>query len=288
MKSLRPVLAANSQGTNVHFKGAALPDGNAFTDNGSPPTLVAEDIHKNFGTLEVLKGISLEARRGDVISIIGSSGSGKSTFLRCMNFLETPSRGRIAVGQDEIRVETDQKGHLIGLDRKKIDRMRMQLGMVFQSFNLWSHMTVLENVMEGPIHVLKQPKNEVRDRAMEFLSKVGIADKHGSYPSELSGGQQQRVSIARALAMQPAALLFDEPTSALDPELVGEVLKVVRQLAEEGRTMIVVTHEMGFARDVSSKVIFLEKGRIEEQGTPEKVFRDPSSPRCREFLASVL
>ncbi|ATU95540.1 ABC transporter ATP-binding protein [Phyllobacterium zundukense] len=260
----------------------------AAEEDVGQPTLIAEDIHKNFGPLEVLKGISLEASRGDVISIIGSSGSGKSTFLRCMNFLETPSKGRIAVGQDEITVETDRKGRLVGLDRKKIDRMRMQLGMVFQSFNLWSHMTVLENVMEGPVHVLKQPRNEVRDRAMDFLRKVGIAEKHASYPSELSGGQQQRVSIARALAMQPSALLFDEPTSALDPELVGEVLKVVRQLAEEGRTMIVVTHEMGFARDVSSKVIFLEKGRIEEQGTPDEVFRSPSSPRCREFLASVL
>ncbi|TIT21168.1 MAG: ATP-binding cassette domain-containing protein [Mesorhizobium sp.] len=255
---------------------------------GNRPTLVAEDVHKSFGSFEVLKGMSLEANRGDVISIIGSSGSGKSTFLRCMNFLEMPSKGRIAVGQDEIKVETNHKGRLVGLDRKKIDRMRMQLGMVFQSFNLWSHMSVLQNVMEGPVHVLKQPKNEVRDRAMDLLSKVGIAEKHGSYPSELSGGQQQRVSIARALAMQPAALLFDEPTSALDPELVGEVLKVVRQLAEEGRTMIVVTHEIGFAREVSSKVVFLDKGRIEEQGTPEEVFRNPSSQRCREFLASVL
>ncbi|MES0160389.1 MULTISPECIES: ABC transporter ATP-binding protein [unclassified Mesorhizobium] len=261
---------------------------NIGVNSNDRPTLVAEDIYKNFGALEVLKGISIEANRGDVISVIGSSGSGKSTFLRCMNFLEMPSKGRIAIGDDEIRVETDPKGRLIGLDRKKIDRMRMQLGMVFQSFNLWSHMTVLQNVMEGPIHVLKLRKNEAGDRAMDYLSKVGIAEKHASYPSELSGGQQQRVSIARALAMQPAALLFDEPTSALDPELVGEVLKVVRQLAEEGRTMVVVTHEMGFARDVSNKVVFLEKGRIEEQGTPDQVFRNPSSPRCREFLASVL
>ncbi|MGX9574334.1 ABC transporter ATP-binding protein [Mesorhizobium sp. f-mel] len=284
MKSSGPVIAVVPKGADV-TPSAAIPDPTANSNNR--PTLVAEDIHKNFGTLEVLKGISLEAGRGDVISIIGSSGSGKSTFLRCMNFLETPSKGRIAVGQDEITVHTDQRGRLIGLDRKKIDRMRMQLGMVFQSFNLWSHMTVLQNVMEGPLHVLKQSKNEVRDRAMDYLGKVGIAEKHASYPSELSGGQQQRVSIARALAMQPAALLFDEPTSALDPELVGEVLKVIRQLAEEGRTMVVVTHEMGFARDVSNKVIFLEKGRIEDQGTPDQVFRNPSSSRCREFLASV-
>ncbi|MCA1441911.1 ATP-binding cassette domain-containing protein [Ensifer sp. IC4062] len=284
MKSSGQVITVVPKGADV-TTSAAIPDPAANSNNR--PTLVAEDIHKSFGSLEVLKGTSLEASRGDVISIIGSSGSGKSTFLRCMNFLETPSKGRIAVGQDEIRVETGPRGRLIGLDRKKIDRMRMQLGMVFQSFNLWSHMTVLENVMEGPVHVLKQPKNEVRERAMDYLSKVGIAGKHASYPSELSGGQQQRVSIARALAMQPAALLFDEPTSALDPELVGEVLKVIRQLAEEGRTMVVVTHEMGFARDVSSKVIFLERGRVEEQGTPDQVFRNPTSSRCREFLASV-
>ncbi|KJF70682.1 nopaline ABC transporter ATP-binding protein NocP [Agrobacterium rhizogenes] len=256
--------------------------------DGTQPTLVAEDIHKNFGTLEVLKGISLTANKGDVVSIIGSSGSGKSTFLRCMNFLETPNKGRIAVGQEEVVVKTDAAGRLIGVDRKKIERMRMQLGMVFQSFNLWGHMTVLQNVMEGPVQVLKQPKGDVRDRAMDFLDKVGIADKHDAYPSQLSGGQQQRVSIARALAMQPSALLFDEPTSALDPELVGEVLKVIRKLAEEGRTMVVVTHEMGFARDVSSKVLFLEKGQIEEQGTPQEVFQNPTSPRCRAFLSSVL
>lgn len=252
------------------------------------PTLVAEGIHKSFGQLEVLRGLSLTAHKGDVVSIIGSSGSGKSTFLRCMNFLETPSAGRIAVGDQEIVVKTDNHGRLIGADQKKIERMRMQLGMVFQGFNLWSHMTVLENVMEGPVHVLKQPKIEVREHAMDFLGKVGIANKHASYPSQLSGGQQQRVSIARALAMQPEALLFDEPTSALDPELVGEVLKVIRQLADEGRTMVVVTHEMGFARDVSNKVLFLEKGLIEEQGTPDQVFRNPSSARCREFLSSVL
>lgn len=253
----------------------------------APPTLVAENIHKNFGAHEVLKGISLTAHKGDVVSIIGSSGSGKSTFLRCMNLLETPSQGRIAVGQEEIRIRTDSSGRLVGVDRQRIERLRIQLGMVFQGFNLWSHMTVLQNVMEGPLHVLGQPRNEVREKAMSFLEKVGISGKNSAYPSELSGGQQQRVSIARALAMQPAALLFDEPTSALDPELVGEVLKVIRQLAEEGRTMIVVTHEMGFARDVSSQVLFLEKGKIEEQGTPEKVFRSPSSERCRAFLSSV-
>lgn len=252
------------------------------------PAVVAENIHKRYGSQEVLKGISLTARKGDVVSIIGSSGSGKSTFLRCTNLLEIPSKGRIAVGPDEVVVQTNASGKLIGIERQKIERMRMQLGMVFQSFNLWSHMTVLQNVMEGPLHVLKQPKSEVRELAMDFLNKVGMSAKHAAYPSELSGGQQQRVSIARALAMQPSALLFDEPTSALDPELVGEVLKVIRNLAEEGRTMIVVTHEMGFARDVSNQVLFLEKGLIEEQGSPDEVFRNPSSARCRAFLSSVL
>jgi octopine/nopaline transport system ATP-binding protein len=267
------------------LSGAAQPAQTLVTE--TRPALSVRDIHKSFGALDVLRGISLEAHKGDVISIIGSSGSGKSTFLRCINFLETPNSGTISVGSDEIRIETDRKGSVSGLDRRKIERMRMQLGMVFQSFNLWSHMTVLQNVMEGPVHVLREPKATVRERAMDFLEKVGIAEKHASYPSELSGGQQQRVSIARALAMRPAALLFDEPTSALDPELVGEVLKVIRKLAEEGRTMIVVTHEMGFARDVSNTVVFLEKGKVEEKGSPSEVFQNPSSARCREFLSSV-
>lgn len=252
------------------------------------PTLIAEDVHKRFGSLEVLKGISVKAHEGDVISIIGSSGSGKSTFLRCINFLETPDRGRIVIGGEEVRVKTDRNGRLIGADLQQIDRIRTQLGMVFQSFNLWSHMTVLQNVMEGPVHVLKQPKTEVRERAMELLQKVGIAEKHDAYPSQLSGGQQQRVAIARALCMQPSVLLFDEPTSALDPELVGEVLAVMRTLAEEGRTMIVVTHEMGFAREISSHTIFLHQGQIEEEGAPGELFGQPRSERCRQFLASTL
>jgi ABC-type histidine transport system ATPase subunit len=192
------------------------------------------------------------------------------------------------VGGEEIRVKTDSSGRLVGADRKQIDRVRMQLGMVFQSFNLWSHMTVLQNVMEGPVHVLKRPKKEVNEEAMALLAKVGISEKHGSYPSELSGGQQQRVAIARALAMKPAVLLFDEPTSSLDPELVGEVLKVIEELAAEGRTMIVVTHEMGFAREVSNLTIFLDEGKIEEQGPPARLFTDPESARCRQFLSSVL
>jgi ABC-type histidine transport system ATPase subunit len=250
--------------------------------------LVAEDVHKSFGALEVLKGVSLSARDGDVISIIGSSGSGKSTFLRCINFLETPDRGRIVVGGEEVRVRTDRNGRSIGADQAQIDHLRTRLGMVFQSFNLWSHMTVLQNVMEGPVHVLKWPRAEAREKAMALLENVGIAEKLDAYPSELSGGQQQRVAIARALCMEPQVLLFDEPTSALDPELVGEVLKVIRDLAEEGRTMIVVTHEMGFAREVSNETIFLHDGRIEEKAPPAELFGNPKSERCRQFLASSL
>ncbi len=253
-----------------------------------PPALLAENIHKRFGSLEVLKGLSLSAVQGDVISLIGSSGSGKSTFLRCLNFLETPDQGRVVVDGEEIRLRADAGGRLGGADPKQISRLRAKLGMVFQSFNLWSHMTVLQNVVEGPLQVLKRPKPEVEAEAMGILAKVGIADKHGSYPSALSGGQQQRVAIARALAMQPKVLLFDEPTSALDPELVGEVLKVMKALAEEGRTMIVVTHEMGFAREVSTKTIFLHQGQIEEEGTPAEVFGNTRSERCKAFLASTL
>lgn len=250
--------------------------------------LIADGICKRFGDLEVLKGITVRARDGDVISIIGSSGSGKSTFLRCINFLETPDAGRIVVGGEEVQVRTDRRGQPVLANRRQIDRLREQLGMVFQSFNLWSHMSVLQNVMEGPITVQRRPKPDVRDEAMEILHKVGISDKHESYPSQLSGGQQQRVAIARALAMRPKVLLFDEPTSALDPELVGEVLRVMRELAEEGRTMIVVTHEMGFAREVSNRAVFLDQGRVGEEGPPEELFGNPQSERCQQFLSSVL
>ena len=250
--------------------------------------LVVEDLHKSFGPFEVLKGVSLAANNHDVISIIGSSGSGKSTFLRCINFLEIPNAGRISVGGEEIRVRSDRAGRPVIADHRQVERLRARLGMVFQSFNLWTHMTVLQNVMEGPLTVLRQPKNEVRDRAMALLEKVGIAEKHDAYPSELSGGQQQRVAIARALCMEPQVLLFDEPTSALDPELVGEVLKVMRDLAAEGRTMVVVTHEMGFAREVSSEVIFLHNGQVEERDKPSVVFGNAKSERCRQFLASIL
>ena len=246
------------------------------------PTLIAENIHKRFGDNEVLKGVSVTARQGDVISILGSSGSGKSTFLRCVNFLETPDQGRVVLEGEEVRIAGGKA------DAKQITRLRSQLGFVFQQFNLWSHMTVLGNVMEGPVQVQKRDRAEAEHEAREVLAKVGIADKADFYPSQLSGGQQQRVAIARALAMRPKALLFDEPTSALDPELVGEVLKVMRSLAEEGRTMIVVTHEMGFAREVSNKVIFLHQGVVEEEGSPKDVFENPKSERCRAFLASAL
>ncbi|MDC1293048.1 ATP-binding cassette domain-containing protein [Amylibacter sp.] len=251
-------------------------------------TLVAENIHKSFGNLQVLRGLSLNAKKGDVISILGSSGSGKSTFLRCINFLETPDLGRVLLNGEEVIVEKNKNGKPLLIDTKQIQRLRSQLGMVFQSFNLWSHMTVLQNVTEGPIQVLKLNREDAELRAIKYLKKVGILDKINSYPSQLSGGQQQRVAIARALAMEPKALLFDEPTSALDPELVGEVLRVMKDLAEEGRTMIVVTHEMGFAREVSNRIMFLHNGLVEEEGTPKEVFENAKSERCREFLASSL
>ncbi len=251
------------------------------------PTLIAENIHKSFGDNVVLKGISIKAEKGDVISMIGSSGSGKSTFLRCINLLEVPDQGRVVLGNNEINLQPGHKG-LQSLKRRQVEQLRTGLGMVFQNFNLWSHLSVLDNVTEGPLRVLKRDKQEIRDEALSLLDKVGIADKHDSYPAQLSGGQQQRVAIARALAMQPEVLLFDEPTSALDPELVGEVLKVMRALADEGRTMIVVTHEMGFAREVSNRSVFLHQGRVEESGTPAQVFDNPVSERCRQFLQSVI
>jgi len=252
------------------------------------PALVIEDLHKSFGELEVLKGISMTAYDGNVIAMIGSSGSGKSTLLRCINLLETPDSGRVYVNGELIRMRPTQDGHAVPEDHRQVDRIRSRLGMVFQSFNLWSHMTVLENVIEAPVHVLKLPKAQAVERAKALLNKVGIADKLTHYPAHLSGGQQQRAAIARALAMEPRVMLFDEPTSALDPELVGEVLRVIRQLAEEGRTMLLVTHEMGFAREVASEMIFLHQGRIEEQGPPSQVFGNPRSERCRQFLASHL
>jgi ABC-type histidine transport system ATPase subunit len=247
--------------------------------------LEVEDLYKRFADLEVLKGVSLTARDGDVISVIGASGSGKSTMLRCINLLETPDAGRIVVNGEEIAMKTTRSGRRQPADPKQVARIRARLAMVFQSFNLWSHMTILQNVIEAPVHVLGVPKAEAIERGKALLDKVGIGDRLDYYPSHLSGGQQQRAAIARALAMEPQVMLFDEPTSALDPELVGEVLKVMRDLADEGRTMVVVTHEMGFARDVSSEVIFLHQGKVEEHGAPAQIFQNPKSERARQFLS---
>lgn len=255
----------------------------------NPTKLNVIELHKRYGDHEVLKGVSLTAQAGDVISIIGSSGSGKSTFLRCINFLEKPNEGSIAINGADIGLVRDTDGQLKVGDKKQLRLLRTRLTMVFQHFNLWSHMTVLENVMEAPIQVLGLSKSEARERAIRYLEKVGIDERaRGKYPINLSGGQQQRVSIARALAMEPEVLLFDEPTSALDPELVGEVLRIMQKLAEEGKTMVVVTHEMGFARNVSSHVIFLHQGVIEEQGPPELVFGSPKSTRLQQFLSGAM
>jgi arginine/ornithine transport system ATP-binding protein len=246
--------------------------------------LELKQLEKNFGENRVLKGINLSANKGDVISIIGSSGSGKSTMLRCINFLETPDNGSINVCGETIDCsEVD----LSNPDKKlqnQIINVRKKLGMVFQSFNLWSHMNILDNITEAPVHVLGKDKEEAEQQAMKLLDQVGIKDKAYDYPVHLSGGQQQRAAIARALAISPEILLFDEPTSSLDPELVDEVLSVMRKLAEEGKTMLVVTHEMEFARKVSNKVIFLHDGLIEEEGHPDTVFTNPQSERCRNFL----
>lgn len=250
-------------------------------------TLKVEDLHKRFGEVEVLKGVSLAAKTGDVIAMIGSSGSGKSTLLRCINLLEMPNSGRVAVNGELIRMKSLPDGTALPEDQKQVERIRSKLAMVFQSFNLWSHRTILENVIEAPVHVLKVPRKEAIERAEAQLAKVGIAEKRNFYPNHLSGGQQQRAAIARALAMEPSVLLFDEPTSALDPELVGEVLQVMRKLAEEGRTMLVVTHEMGFARDVASQIVFLHKGQIEEQGDPRELIANPKSERLKQFLSST-
>ena len=248
-------------------------------------TLVVKDVYKKFNDLEVLKGVSLKTQKGDVISMIGSSGSGKSTFLRCINLLEIPTSGEIEVHGEQIQFTTNRKGVRKPADIRQVEKMRSRLSMVFQSFNLWSHMTVMQNVIEAPVNVLGVSKKEAMERAESYLQKVGIWERRNYYPAQMSGGQQQRAAIARALAMEPDVMLFDEPTSALDPELVGEVLKVMRSLAEEGRTMIVVTHEMSFAKDVSSHVMFLHQGRIEEEGPPKKVFENPDSERVRQFLA---
>ncbi|MBU9195647.1 MULTISPECIES: ABC transporter ATP-binding protein [Burkholderia] len=253
--------------------------------SAKPVALSAHNIHKSFGDHHVLKGISLDAHEGDVISILGASGSGKSTFLRCLNLLEIPDDGSVTLGGEELKMKRRRDGTLQPGDRRQVDRVRSQLGMVFQNFNLWSHMTVLENVIEGPMRVLKRSRAEAVEEAEALLAKVGLGERRGHYPAHLSGGQQQRVAIARALAMHPKVMLFDEPTSALDPELVGEVLRVMRALADEGRTMLVVTHEMGFARHVSNRVMFLHQGQVDSDGTPDEVFGEQKSERFRRFVS---
>ncbi|MBC7993762.1 MAG: ATP-binding cassette domain-containing protein [Rhizobacter sp.] len=256
--------------------------------NSHPTALRVDGLHKRFGGVEVLKGVDLVAQAGDVISVLGSSGSGKSTLLRCINLLEKPNAGRFEVAGEELKLKLGKEGELQAVDPKQLQRLRSRLAMVFQHFNLWSHLNALDNVIEAPIQVLGVPRAEAIERGEALLARVGVAHRKALYPSQLSGGEQQRVAIARALAMEPQVMLFDEPTSALDPELVGEVLRVMRDLADEGRTMIVVTHEMGFAREVSNQVVFLHQGLIEEQGPPRQVLLEPQSERLRKFLSGKL
>ena len=253
----------------------------------APPALKIKDLHKSFGSHEVIKGISLEAQKGEVIAILGASGSGKSTFLRCINLLETPNSGEVWLRGEQMRMTKNRRGEIVPADLRQVEGMRARLAMVFQGFNLWSHMTVMDNIMEGPLYVQGISKTEARGKAEALLAKVGLSDRADYYPAHLSGGQQQRVAIARALAMDPDVMLFDEPTSALDPELVGEVLGVMRDLAEEGRTMLVVTHEMGFARDVSTRTVFLHQGEVCEAGPPAELFSNPQTPEFQAFLSRM-
>ncbi|WP_371227174.1 amino acid ABC transporter ATP-binding protein [Pseudomonas sp. QE6] len=248
----------------------------------------ARDVHKAFGDLEILKGVSLEVRRGEVVVLIGASGSGKTTFIRCMNHLEDIQGGSIRVNGELMGYRERPDGKLVRDSESNIARRRRDIGMVFQRFNLFPHMTVLENIIEAPTQVLGVPRGEALDQARRLLARVRLSDKAEHYPGQLSGGQQQRVAIARALAMKPQAMLFDEPTSALDPETVGEVLQVMKELADEGMTMVVVTHEMGFAREVADRVVVLHQGELIEEGPPAQVFGNPHHPRTREFLSRVL
>jgi arginine/ornithine transport system ATP-binding protein len=245
-------------------------------------------LHKRFGEREVLRGVSIAAEPGQVVTLIGASGSGKSTLLRCLNLLEQPHEGTLRLGDETLALVRDRDGSLRASDAKQLQRWRVRLAMVFQNFNLWAHRTALENVVEVPIHVLRKSKAEATERARALLARVGLSHREHVYPAQLSGGEQQRVAIARALAVDPEILLFDEPTSALDPELVGEVLKVMRELAAEGRTMLVVTHEMEFAREVSGHCVFLHQGRIEEQGAPREMLARPQSQRLQQFLSGGL
>jgi polar amino acid transport system ATP-binding protein len=255
--------------------------------DASRPMMVAENVHKSFGRLEVLRGIDVTVKTGEVCCVLGPSGSGKSTFLRCINHLEKINAGRIWVDGRLIGYH-ERGGKLHEMRDREAAAQRRDIGMVFQRFNLFPHMTALENIVEAPCQVKREPKARVRERAMALLDRVGLADRAGSYPNQLSGGQQQRVAIARALAMQPKLMLFDEPTSALDPELVGEVLDVMKDLAREGMTMIVVTHEIGFAREVGDHLIFMDGGVVVEAGPPREVIAEPKHERTRAFLAKVL
>ncbi|MTH64120.1 amino acid ABC transporter ATP-binding protein [Paracoccus shanxieyensis] len=247
------------------------------------PLLQIESLHKSFGPAEVLKGLDLTVNKGERIAILGSSGSGKSTFLRCINFMEVPTSGRVILDGQPIGTP-DRRGRLTVREAQLCD-LRARVGMIFQQFNLFPHMTVLANVMEGPLSVRREPRAQVEERARHYLARVGLSERVDAYPAQLSGGQQQRVAIARALAMEPEVLLFDEPTSSLDPELVGEVLDVILDLSKEGRTMLLVTHELGFAYHFATRVLFLHQGRIHEEGPPEQVLKAPQQERTREFLS---
>lgn len=247
-----------------------------------------EALSKRFGPLQVLREVNCAVAPSEVVCIIGPSGSGKSTLLRCLNLLESPCRGSLRLGDETLALRAAADGRLVAADTRQLQRWRARLAMVFQGFNLWAHRTVTQNVTEAPMHVLGQPRGQAEERARQLLQRVGLAHRRHAYPAQLSGGEQQRVAIARALAMDPEILLFDEPTSALDPELVGEVLAVMRELAAEGRTMLVVTHEMGFAREVASDVLFLHQGRVEERGPPHEVLVQPRSDRLRQFLSGGL
>lgn len=251
------------------------------------PMISAQNVHKSFGQFEVLKGIDLEVQSGEVACLLGPSGSGKSTFLRCVNHLDKATAGRLYVDGELIGYR-EKNGILYEISEKQAAQQRSDIGMVFQSFNLFPHRTVIENIIEAPMQVKKMPEDKARKRAMELLDEVGLAAKADNYPVQLSGGQQQRVAIARAVAMDPKLMLFDEPTSALDPELVGEVLRVMKNLAAQGMTMLVVTHEMGFAREVADKIFFMDGGVVLESGTPAEVLDNPQQPRTKEFLSSLL
>ncbi len=258
-----------------------------MSQHSDHPMILADNVHKSFGQLEVLKGINMTVQPGEVACLLGPSGSGKSTFLRCCNHLEKVTAGRLYIDGELIGYR-ERDGVLYEISDKEAAQQRRDIGMVFQQFNLFSHRTVLDNIIEAPVQVKKQPVAQAKKRAMELLEQVGLASKAEAYPVQLSGGQQQRVAIARAVAMDPKLMLFDEPTSALDPELVGEVLRVMRELAADGMTMLVVTHEMGFAREVADTVHFMDGGRVIESGTPEQVLDNPQHDRTRAFLSNLL